>query len=64
MLEKLIRQRLEDSTNKCKFKKAFTPKGFAIVCKEIFPKEVAEAFAKELKKKGNSMGEWLKECGY
>lgn len=63
MLEKLIRKQLIKTTKQCEFKKVvpcLLKKGFVIISLKNFPKELA----KELKKKGNGMGEWLKECGY
>lgn len=52
-IEKIIKTRL-NMTNRCEFKKAFLPKGYAIVNINHFAKNVASLIKKELDKESKA----------
>jgi len=48
-LERVIKKALSDTVDHCEFKKAWLPKGWAVVNLKTFPKELAKIIEKEWK---------------
>ena len=48
-LERVIKKSLSDTVDHCEFKKAWLPKGWAVVNLKTFPKELAKIIEKEWK---------------